>query len=134
MAVRWSPQYRLPVWLLSIAIVLLLAGCSLSGSLAPRRGEEPPGPSPPYRKLVTAGLAGIVGDPKKAGKLQISGLRQVESVKGPAWLTCIRAAPGPNSVPRYYAILIQNEKIFESRLSIQTDRCEEQSFEPFHAT
>src|SRR5690349_9686682 len=104
------------------AMALLLAGCSL-GTMPPPESPDPAGPAPPYRRLVTAGLAGIVGDPKKAGTLQISGLRRAESVKGPAWLVCVTANPEGNVAPRRYAVFIQTEKIFESRLAIQADRC-----------
>ena len=116
--------------ILVVLTAAAMAGCSI-GMLPP--GEDIAGPPPPYRKLVTAGLPAIVGDPSKAGKLQISPLRRVESVKGPAWLVCVAANPSGRATPLRYAVFIQNEKIFESRLAIQADRCDEQSYEPMKA-
>jgi hypothetical protein len=107
----------------------LLLGCSLGEmALPPTRGDIA-GPEPPYRKLIARQLPAIVGDPRNAGRLEISGLRHVDSLKGPAWLACLTA--NTNAQPRRYAILFQDEKIVESRLSVGTDRCEQQVFEPF---
>jgi hypothetical protein len=111
------------------ALGALLLGCSFGGMpLPPTRGDIA-GPDPPYRKLVSQQLPTIVGDPRNAGRLEISGLRHVDSLKGPAWLVCLTA--NANTRPRRYAILFQDEKIVESRLSVGTDRCEQQVFEPF---
>jgi hypothetical protein len=119
-----------PVRILPGAMAMLVAGCSL-GDTVLLPSERVAGPPPLYRKLIAGGLAGIVGDPKRVGPLQISGLRQVDSYKGPAWLVCLRAAP--DGRPLDHAVFIQNEKIVDSRLAVRTDRCDEQAFEPFGA-
>lgn len=112
------------------AMALLLAGCSLGDMTLPPPDEAVAGPPPSYRKLIAGGLAGILGDPKRTGTLQISGLRRVDSFKGPAWLICLRAAVDVRALD--YAVFFQNEKIVETRLAVRADHCEEQAFGPFN--
>ncbi len=134
------------------AMALLLAGCSLGDTVLPPQTDAVAGPAPPYRKLIAGGLAGILGDPKRVSTLQISDLRRVDSLAGPAWLACLRATltgaaagtkPGTSATPSTgtpastgpldFAVFLQQEKILESRLAIRADRCEDQAFAPFNA-
>ena len=116
--------------ILPFAVALLLAGCSLSEvALAPQ--HDTAGPPPNYRKLIATGLAGIAGADKRAHAMQISRARRVDSLKGPAWLVCLRA--NADTKPLDYAILIQEERIVDSRTAARTDQCQDQTYEPFGA-
>ena len=115
---------------LPYAVALLLAGCSLSEvALSPQ--QDTAGPTPNYRKLIATSLVAIVGDHKRAHEMRISGVRRVDSLMGPAWLVCLRA--DAETKPLDYAILIQEERIVDSRTAARTDQCQEQIYEPFGA-
>ena len=114
--------------ILPYVMALMLAGCSLSEvALSPH--NDVAGPAPNYRKLITANLVSIVGEGKRAQGLRISGLRRIDSLKGPAWLVCLRA--DADAKPLDYAILIQEERIVDSRTAARTDQCQDQTYEPF---
>ena len=115
---------------LPYAVALLLAGCSLS-EVAPLPQPDLSGPSPNYRKLIAPSVAGIVGDVKRVRTMQISRARAVNSMKGPAWLVCLRADVDVKVLD--YAILIQEEQIVDSRIAARTDQCQDQDYEPFGA-
>jgi len=109
-------------------VAALLAGCSLSEvALSPQ--NDIAGPTPNYRKLITAQLASIVGEGRRPQGLRISAPRRVDSVKGIAWLVCLRA--DADTQPLDYAILIQEERIVDSRTAARTDQCYAQLYEPF---
>lgn len=112
-----------------LLLTLLLSGCA-------RWDVEPSAQSralaelePPYRKLVSGGLVQIVGKTASAQGMQISRLRRVDSIRGPAWLVCLRTRA--DAAVRDYAVFIQEERIVDSRLAVRADRCDEQAFEAF---
>jgi hypothetical protein len=107
-----------------LPMVLLLAACAL-----PPNTEDLPGPVPAYRKQIASGLAGVIGDPKRANGMQVSEPRQVDSLRGPAWLVCLRLVEAGR--PRDYAVFFQNGLIAESRLAVRLDRCDAQAYKPF---
>ena len=109
---------------------LALAGCSMldavySTSAVPASA----GPLPSYRRVAAHELKGILGDPAQAGLLDISAPTVVDAIKGPSWLTCIRA--NGQAQPRYYAVFIQGEKVVDSRVAVVLDRCEQQPYSAF---
>jgi hypothetical protein len=113
----------------ALSMLLLFAalgGCSISG-LLPDSSADPAGPEPAYRFIIANRIKEIVGEPSRAGVLEISGVRRVESFKGASWVACIKAQhillP-----PRYYAVFIQREQMVDSRLSVVIDQCELQAF------
>src|SRR5438093_1467304 len=113
----------------SSLLALALGACSMS-ELLPSAPADPAGPEPAYRLIIAGQITGLIGDPSKAGVVQISNVRRVEiSFKGASWLACIKLSPA--GFPRYYAVFIQNSKIIDSRLSVLLDQCELQSFGPF---
>jgi hypothetical protein len=110
-------------------LALAVGACSVS-ELLPSAPADPAGPEPAYRSIIAGQIAGLIGDPSKAGLVQISNVRRVEfSFKGASWLACLKLSTG--ALPRYYAVFIQNNKIVDSRLSVLLDQCELQSFGPF---
>lgn len=116
----------------NLVLVLVLAGCA-SGEVAPPAqspSQDLAGPPPSYRKLVSAQLVQIVGDTggADARAMQISPLRRVDSIKGPAWLVCLRSLAVR---PLDHAVYFQNERIIESRLAVRSDRCEDQPYKAF---
>ena len=114
--------------ILPYMVAAVLAGCSLS-EVAMSPQNDIAGPAPNYRKLITTHLVSIVGEGKRAQGLRISAPRRVDSLKGVAWLVCLRA--DADTQPLDYAILIQEERIVDSRTAARTDQCHEQAYEPF---
>ena len=111
-------------------LVLTLGACSISGLLPDWTSPEVAGPEPAYRFIIANGLAAIVGNPSSAGTFEISGLRRVDSLKGPSWLACIRTQNFPQ-LPHYYAVFLQKDRVVDSRLSVLIDQCELQTYLPF---
>ncbi|MBM3527008.1 MAG: hypothetical protein FJX62_02860 [Alphaproteobacteria bacterium] len=125
-----------------LALAMALGGCtSMSGPPGPP--APPPLPSLPdlspsgiagpepaaYRAIIAVSLSSIMGNPERAGALQITQPRRFPSLKGPAWIVCVKSSHWP--VPRHYAIEFQHSRIVSSRLSVVLDHCELQSYAPF---
>ena len=85
---------------LSILLTLSLGACSISGLLPDWTSTDVAGPEPAYRFIIANALQPIVGDPAKAGALEISSARRVDSVKGASWVVFIKAQGIPTAV--YY--------------------------------
>ena len=111
-------------------MVLTLGACSISGLLPDWTSPEVAGPEPAYRFIIANSLAGIVGSPSGAGTFEISGLRRVDSLKGPSWLACIKVQNFPQ-LPHHYAVFLQKDRVVDSRLSVLIDQCELQTYLPF---
>src|SRR6516225_9011773 len=108
---------RLVVRAYLLALAVTLGGCSASEvvqNLPPAPALDLPQPS--YRRAV--------------GDLEIAGVRLVDHLKGPAWLTCLKVDAHGN--PQNYALFIQGDKIIDSRIGIVIDQCYKQTFEPFN--
>lgn len=113
--------------LLYCVMALALTGCALETVLPP--GADDLTREPSYRAVVANNIETIVGDPRKIGGTEISGVRRTDFVKGPAWLVCMRSNLYQRS--QYYAAFIQNEKLVDSRLAVTVDQCEAQAYTPF---
>jgi hypothetical protein len=61
--------------------------------------------------------------------LEISGLRRIDHLKGPAWITCLRLHA--DNAPQEYAIFIQEGKIIDQRGSVAVDRCKQQTYQAY---
>jgi hypothetical protein len=113
--------------LLYSVMALALTGCALETALLP--GADDLTREPSYRVIVSNSIETIVGDPRKIGGTEISGVRRTDFLKGPAWLVCVKS--NLYQQPKYYAAFIQNEKLVDSRLAVTLDQCEAQSYAPF---
>src|ERR671923_1860881 len=93
--------------LLIVGTGMMLAGCTATefaqSTMAPPMTDLS---QPNYHRIVFENVKKTFPN-LPAGDLEISGLRPVNHLKGPAWLTCLRVDPGGN--PQQYAIFIQND-------------------------
>jgi hypothetical protein len=113
-----------------LAVALILSGCSASELVQNWPGGPVPDLSQPnYRRIVTDNIRAIFPKANPPGELEISGLRMVDHLKGPAWLTCLKI--DARGKPQHYAIFIQNDKVIDSRASILIDQCQKEFYGPF---
>ena len=115
---------------LTMLLALALGACSISGLLPDWTSADVAGPEPAYRFIIANALQPIVGDPAKAGTFEISGARRIDSLKGAAWLVCIKTQAFP-LLPRYHAVFFQGGRIVDTRISVLIDQCELQPYAPF---
>ena len=108
------------------ALAAALAGCSAS-DLTPATAIDLPQPN--YRRVVADNAKAVIPNVGSVGDLEISGVRLVDHLKGPAWLTCLKV--DAHGKPQNYALFIQGDKIIDSRIGIVIDQCYKQTFEPF---
>jgi hypothetical protein len=132
-----------------LVLVVTLGGCSASevpqnwtpASTVP---AAPDLSQPNYHRVVGDNIRTIFPNVASLAGLEISGVRLVDHLKGPAWLTCLKFhAPESPAVAQseptwtttgnaqYYAIFIQGDKIIDSRMSVVIDRCHKETFQPF---
>ncbi len=110
----------------------MLGGCSASDIVENWSASPAPDLSQPnYRRIVADSIKTIFPKQNPIGELEISGLRRVDHLRGPAWLTCLKLNPRSN--PQLYAIFIQNNKVVDWRSGIVIDRCHVQSYTPLDA-
>lgn len=126
---------------LAVLLALSVGACTVA---APRPSLVPPGlpelpdlspggiagPEPSnYRAIIAISIESILGDPERASPLRISEPRRFLALKGPSWLVCLKTAHFP--IPRHYAVVFQQNRIVESRLSVVLDHCELQFYTAF---
>src|SRR5262245_37188067 len=113
-----------------LAAALILGGCSAS-EIAQNwpSGPVPDLSEPNYRRIVADNIRSIFPKETPPGELEISGVRMVEHLKGPAWITCLKI--DARGHPQHYAIFIQGGKIIDSRASIVVDHCQKEFYGPF---
>jgi hypothetical protein len=112
-----------------LAFAVMLGGCSASEivqNLPPSSVSDLP--QPDYRRVVADNIKVIFPGQAAIGDLEISGVRLVDHLKGPAWLTCLKL--DAHGKPQQYAIFIQGDKIIDSREGIVIDQCYKQSYAP----
>jgi hypothetical protein len=115
-------------------LALMLGGCSVSGGAIDWVSDDSAGPEPiNHRYVIAVSLDNIIGaKDRDLRALEISPPRRVDLTKGAAWLVCLKSLRNPSRLtPAYYGIVIQREKIVESRIAIGTDECEIQPYRPF---
>ena len=110
-----------------LALAAALGGCSVSGLLPEWSSPDYAGAEPAYRYIIANHIKEVIGEPKRAGSLEISGARKIDSFRGPSWMVCLREQKFP-LLPRYYAVFLQRDRIVDSRISVVVDQCEIQSF------
>jgi len=125
---RRQSKRRLGVYCLALAA--MLSGCSAtelvqSGALGP----APDLSQPNYQRILADNINTIFPNQPVLGDLEISGVRPVDHLKGPAWLTCLKL--DSHEKPQLYAIFIQQGKIIDSRAGVIMDGCGKESYQPF---
>jgi hypothetical protein len=113
-----------------LALAASLGGCS-AGNMAQvwSGGPIPDLSQPNYQRIITDNIRTIFPKENPPGELEISGVRMVDHLKGPAWITCLKI--DARGKAQYYAIFIQDGKVIDARMSVMVDRCQKESYEPF---
>ena len=114
------------------AITISLAGCTVGQIVLDSSSPMPDLPEPNYRQIVADNLARIIPNAADHGVLEISGVRPVNHLKGPAWMTCLRI--GAATRPQHIAIFIQGDKIIDSGYAKVIDGCHREEFSLFDTT
>jgi len=112
------------------ALTATLGGCSATELV--QNGTLGPAPDlsqPNYQRIVADNLTTIFPNQSVLGDLEISGVRPVDHLKGPAWLTCLKL--DAHGKPQHYAIFIQQNKIIDWRTGVIMDHCPAESYQPF---
>lgn len=108
----------------------LLPGCS---ELAAQKDAAPAAgvPDPAYTDLIADHIKKTFKDRSSYDRFEISGVRWVHSIKGWAWLSCVRF--NDHGHQRAYALFIKDGAIVDSRYAVQTDACDTETYSPFAA-
>jgi hypothetical protein len=120
---------------LLLLLALTLEDCSVSGVVTDWASEDVAGPEPVnYLREVAVQLDGVIGPKDRDLRvLEISRPRRVDLLKGASWLVCLKSDRTSSRLPpAYYGVIIQRNKIVESRISVLTDECETQPYTPFN--
>jgi hypothetical protein len=114
----------------ALALAMMLGGCSASELVQNSWNAAPVADlsQPDHRGIVASSLATIFPKNGDLGDLEISGVRQVDHLKGPAWQTCLKL--DARRQPQNYAIFIQDGKVIEARAGILIDRCHKETYLP----
>jgi hypothetical protein len=116
----------------AVAVLLLaaavLAGCS---SLAATTEEAPTmsGLDPSYRDVIANRLKSTFKNVATDDSFEISEPRQVHSLKGWTWLTCVRF--NDHGHRRIYAFFMDASAVVDDRYAVQTDDCDRQAYAVF---
>jgi hypothetical protein len=105
---RHRQQHRLVVRARVLAFAVTLGGCSGSELVQNLGAPVSDLPQPDYRRIVAANIKAIFPAQAEVGDLEISGVRLVDHLKGPAWLTCVKV--DAHGKPQQYAVFIQGDK------------------------
>ena len=98
---------------------------SRPGPLAPLRFGNA---SANYRRIVADNIKTIFPTQTSLGDVEISGVRLVDHLKGPAWLTCLKVDAGGTA--QHYAVFIQGDKVIDWRGGIVIDQCHKETYTP----
>jgi hypothetical protein len=114
----------------AVTVAAILGGCSAS-EIVQNWALDPVSDlaEPNYRRIVADNIKTVFPKDTELGVLEISGVRQVAHLKGPAWLTCLKL--DVQGHPQHYAIFIQGNKIIDSRVGILLDQCHKAAYTPF---
>jgi hypothetical protein len=114
-----------------LALAVGLAGCAAGSAI--QYLPEPPLQAdlsePNYRQIVAANIGSIFPGTGELGALEISGVRPVSHLRGPAWLACLRIHA--DGTPQEYAVFIVGDKVIDTRAGVAVDHCKQQTYEPF---
>ena len=116
-----------------LALGICLAGCAAGHSIVQNLPDSPAAQDlsePNYRQIVADSMATLFPkDPVELGVLEISGVRPVSHLRGPAWLTCLRIHA--EDAAQEYAVFILNNAIVDSRVGVSIDRCKQQTYQSY---
>ena len=112
-----------------LLLVTLLLGCSDVALADEMPASEPDLPG--YNKLVANHLKATFRNLASYDSFAISAFRRVHSLKGWAWMTCVRFEDKGH--PRTYAFFIKDGRVIDSRDAVQTDACNTQTYGVFDA-
>jgi hypothetical protein len=116
-----------------LALAMALAGCSASELVQnlPSPAVPPDLSQPNHRRIVASNLKSIFPNQSLLGDVEISGVRMVDHLTGPAWITCLKL--DARGTPNHYAIFMQGEKVIDSRAGIVIDQCHKEIYTPFES-
>lgn len=107
-------------------LALLLTSCSSMLDAIPETAGEAP-------SLAAAadGIRKVAAEAKLLEPLEFGGPIEASPVTVAPWIICLRSTtPGPARPT--YALFYRDAKLVSWRFSAIVDRCEEQTFAPFH--
>ena len=112
-----------------LVLTFILGGCSAS-EVVQNWGAPPVADlsEPDYRRIVEKNIRGFFREEPPPDELEISGVRPIDLLTGPAWLTCLRFELRGHL--RHYAIFIRGGMILEWRASVMSDLCHKESYTP----
>jgi hypothetical protein len=113
-----------------LALTVSLGGCSASELVQNCAPPSVPDLSEPnYRRVIADSIKTIFPNQAVLGETEISGIRQVDHLKGPAWIVCLKLDAHRN--PQPYAIFLQGDKVIDQRVGIVIDGCHKETYAPF---
>jgi hypothetical protein len=113
---------------LAVALAVALGGCSASEIVQNWNGAPAADAAEPnYRRIVADNIKTLFPGQAVSG-MEISGVRPVDHLKGPSWLTCLKFDAG--GTPQHFAIFIQGDKIIDSRAGVVIDGCHRETYTP----
>jgi len=112
-----------------LALQLTLGGCSASEVVQNWAPASPELSPPDYRRVVAENINKILPNSSPLNDVEISGMRLVDHLKGPAWVTCLKL--DAHGKPQNFSLFIQGDKIVDSRMSVVIDQCHKEMFQPF---
>jgi hypothetical protein len=117
------------VWVLVLAVTL--GGCSASEIV--QNWSSTPAVAdlsqPDYRRIIGENIQGMFSNKALLIDMEISGIRPVDHLRGPAWIVCLKL--DSRGTAQQYAIFLQGDKIIDQRLGIVIDHCHKEAYTPF---
>ena len=118
----------------SVRALILLAAIGLGSCSSEIVQSWTSGPAadlsePNHRRIIADDLKAVFPAQTPTGPMEISGIRQVDHFKGPAWLTCLKLETQGSR--QHYAVFIQDGRIVDSRIGILLDQCHRETYTPF---
>jgi hypothetical protein len=108
-----------------------LGGCSASEIVqnwgSPAVVADPS--QPDYRRIIGDNIQVLFSDKRLLDDMEISGIRPVDHLRGPAWIVCLKL--DAHRTAQQYAVFIQGDKIIDSRLGIVIDHCHKEAYTHF---
>jgi hypothetical protein len=113
-----------------VVLAVVLSNCSASDIIQDWTVAPAPDLSQPdYRRIIGESIDKLLPGRKPTDELEISEMRPVDQLRGPAWLVCLRVDARRN--PKHLAIFIRGNKIIDWRSGLVIDRCHKASYVPF---